>query len=219
MSGSRSPSILQSELDPPIRICGVPDSALAVAAAQVCKWPVSKLTWSLTDTIPQLSEADFKDAISLALSYWMEVCDLNVTYTENARTANILIGVGNIDGRASTLAWSELPCSGGGQIKQKYDSSEQWVISETPSPGQIDAVRVIAHELGHGLIGLSHLSSGNLLQPTYDPRIRRPQAGDIAEAVRRYGKPQAAPPTGNVKRVTLNIKGTLKSARIVTVEQ
>ena len=61
------------------------------------------------------------------------------------------------------------------------------MISERPSGGSIDLVRVVAHEMGHAL-GLPHGPSGNLMQPTVDARIRRPKSWDIAEIQRRYGK-------------------------------
>lgn len=190
----------QGELSPhnssqPIHICGVPESALAVAAAQVCKWPFHQLTWSVADPLPGLSDDAWQEAFRLALSYWSAVCWLDFEYTPNARTAHILATAGRIDGPSGTLAWSELPCGNPRQLTQKYDTGEQrWVVSESPRGGELDIVRVVCHEVGHAL-GMQHIGAGNLLAPTYSASIRRPQPGDVAEMVRRYGRRPAAVPT------------------------
>lgn len=193
---TRSPSLLQSELDTPIRICGVPESALAVAAALTSKWPFSKLTWTVTDPLPGLTDDEWQEAFRLALSYISAVCQIDFEYTANARTANILAAAGRIDGPSGTLAWSELPNGGGSrQLQQKYDTGElKWVVSETPRNGELDIVRVVCHECHH-VVGVSHIGSGNLLAPTYSNSIRRPQAGDIAELVKRYGRRTTPAPT------------------------
>lgn len=191
MASSESP--LQIE---PIRICGVPDSALAVAAALTAKWPFSRLTWTVTDPLPGLTDDEWQEAFRLALSYISAVCQIDFEYTANARTANILAAAGRIDGPSGTLAWSELPGSGNTrQLQQKYDTGElKWVVGETPRSGELDIVRVVCHECHH-VVGVSHISAGNLLAPTYSNSIRRPQAGDIAELVKRYGRRTAPAPT------------------------
>lgn len=185
----------------PLHFCGVPESVLAVASANLAKWPFSRLTWTVTDPLPGLSNEDWQEAYRLAVSYWADVCGLTFEYTSNARTANILATAGRIDGPSGTLAWSELPNGSGRQLTQKYDTGEKkWTINETPRGGELDIVRVVCHEVGHA-IGLPHISAGNLLAPTYSASVRRPQTGDIAEAVRRYGRrvtptplPTPAPP-------------------------
>jgi len=48
---------------------------------------------------------------------------------------------------------------------------------------------VICHELGHAL-GLAHLNFGALMAPYYDPNVSKPQAEDIEEISKLYGKRQ-----------------------------
>lgn len=172
----------------PFHFCGVPESVLHAAAASLAQWPFKRLTWTVTDPLPGLTNDEWQEAYRLAVSYWSEVCGLEFAYTQNARTANILATAGRIDGPSGTLAWSELPAGTSRQLTQKYDTGEQrWVVSTNPRGGELDIVRVVCHEVGHA-IGLPHISAGNLLAPTYSTSVRRPQGGDIAEAVRRYGK-------------------------------
>jgi hypothetical protein len=174
-------------------ICAVPADVLAIAEAQTCRWPMKRITWTVTGRLPGLSDQELIDAYAEAWKSWAAICDIQPEYTTNARTANVLMGSGRIDGPSGTLAWSELPCSAGSSstLQQKYDTGENWIVAANPRGG-IDIVRVAAHEVGH-VLGLPHIASGNLLQPMYSTSIRRPQAGDIAEAVRRYGRPIASP--------------------------
>jgi hypothetical protein len=180
--------------DDEILICGVPEEKLAYAEAAVCQWPrgaggTTQITWSIADPIPGMTFEAQKAAASVAFSALAEVCGIRHEYTDNARTAMIVMTAGRIDGPSGTLAWSELPCGSPKQLGQKYDTSEQWVIAfdQVPQRG-IDITRVFAHELGHAL-GLSHGPSGNLLAPAYSPRVSRPQAWDIEQLQARYGPP------------------------------
>lgn len=175
-----------------VRLCGVPDQ---LGATGICKWPQKRVLWCVTGRLPGLSDEELVAAYREAWSYWAAVCGIEPVYTEQASQANVLMGSGLIDGGNGTLAWSELPCSANPRrLEQKYDTGERWVISDTPPAGKIDLVRVAAHEIGH-VIGLPHFAggTGNLLDPTYSTRIRKPQAGDTAEARRRYGAPAGAP--------------------------
>lgn len=114
------------------------------------------------------------------------------------------------------LAQSELANGRDGRKTQQYDSTERWVVSDRPANAQIDLARVACHELGH-FIGIPHIAAGNLLQPTYDVRIRGPQGGDIAEARARYGPPAVKPPPddspGPVERYLIEGTG-IKVSRV-----
>jgi hypothetical protein len=66
------------------------------------------------------------------------------------------------------------------------------------------------HEIGHA-IGLDHLSRGNIMQPTAAGDIVRPMAGDIEQAVLRYGQPGPKPPQPD--GFTLTIKSRLSPGR------
>lgn len=180
------------------RICGLPD-VIAIQRDGRCLWPFKNLKVTFNNTVAKFSVEQIKQAFEEACKRWSDVCDLRFTveFSTSVSNSNIHATFGVIDGRSNTLAWSELPCGSSRLLYQKYDSAENWEIylnaNANPS-GNIDLVRVMCHELGHA-IGIPHISNGNLMQPSYSPRIGKPQSGDIREAVARYGTPRSpAPP-------------------------
>lgn len=149
-----------------------------------------ELTYCVAAALPGMSVQQTHAAFAEALGYWTAVCAVVFTRTDNP-LANLYCQVGAIDGPSSTLAWCELPAGKDTPqtvLRAMFDSGEPWVNSADPPNARIDAVRVIAHELGHGL-GLDHGPDGNLLAPYYDRTIRKPQAWDIDEVRLRYGPP------------------------------
>jgi hypothetical protein len=169
-----------------IRVCGVADYMLATD----CKWNKKEITWTIQSYPSNFSKQQIAEICLTAWSYWTEVCGLVPIYVEDSSEAMIVINMGEIDGPSNVLAWSEMPCTDE-QVHQKYDSSEHWIVSDCPTNG-IDIVRVVAHEIGHG-IGIPHIGRGNLMAPIYDPKIRKPQKGDIEEAISRYGESASKP--------------------------
>lgn len=218
------------------RFCAVPDR-LVLNASEKCRWDHTRwngrewvgepaamlLSYHVAEALPGLSRAATEAAFAEALGYWAAVCAVTFTPTASPRAANLLFEIGAIDGPSGTLAYQFLPCgrdTSATQLRGKYGSAEPWVASADPSPSRIDAVRVICHEVGHGL-GLDHGPEGALLAPYYDRTIRRPRAWDIAEAQLRYGAPLAAPappPTSDSAHVTIvlpdgtNYSGTLEAS-------
>lgn len=192
--GKLGPQTRRALLDPLLGFCGVVEHIRTHEG--VCKWPTPQVTWTITGSLkPRVSDGDQKAAYGMAWDYWMACCGIEAKYTTNRKTANVLMGSGPIDGSGSTLAWSHLPCGNALQLEQKYGTAETWVLSDNPNRYEIDLVRVAAHEIGH-VIGIPHLSdNGALLAPMYNPKVRGPQASDIAEAVKRYGPPKQEPPS------------------------
>lgn len=169
----------------PLR-CGLPD----MMAEQVCAWPMKDVTYFPQINLPGLSAEDAQRAFDQACSQWNQVCGIKLRRA-GGPAANIVAKSGsgqanNLDGRGGTLAWSYLPCNSTPQsvLQQMYDESESWSFSM--------AVAVICHEIGHA-IGLPHSTAGNLMAPYYNAQVTKPQAGDVAEVVKRYGQPVATP--------------------------
>jgi hypothetical protein len=208
--GWAGPQTRRALLDPHSHFCGVVERL--EQTDRLCRWPHSEISWTLAGRLPHLSDQDQKDVFHQAWELWAQVCGVQPRYTANARTAHVVIGAGGIDRSGGTLAWSELPCGPVRQLQQKYDTQETWVIAEHPARHEIDLLRVAAHEIGH-VLGIPHLREGALMAPAYNPAVRRPQAEDIHEAVRRYGPPLASspetPPAPPVARhvITLDVNG------------
>lgn len=174
------------------RICGVPDS---LRTSELNAWPEKKVTWSIAGSLPQVPAESLKECYQYAWSLWAAVCGIEPEYASNHKTAHVLLTAANLGGPMGVLADSYLAPEGvkrndDFQAIQRYDTNEPWHAEVTPPPlRKISLPIVMCHEIGHA-IGLGHIAEGNLLQPSYDPRVDRPMPGDIAEAQRRYGKPK-----------------------------
>lgn len=184
--------ITQRSLDAP-RFCAYPDRM--DLGNSICRWGKRSLVYGFRGDLPGISRDDMRRAFQIAFDRWSAVCDIRASHIgDSSQAADIVIDTGRIDGPSGTLAYSELPCgSQDRQLKQKYDTSEPWVIADNVPSYRIDLGRVATHEVGH-VIGVPHIGSGNLMAPTYSTRIHSPQAGDIQEAQARYGPPRVQPP-------------------------
>lgn len=165
--------------------CGVPHSYLSLMAQEYIRpqWSKTSLTWSVAGNLPGLTLEMLNTIYAEAWEAWVAVCGITAARIL-IQGADVNKTTGRIDGPGGVLAWSELPSGDDRPLTQRYDNSESW---------DQNFLRVVAsHEIGHAL-GLPHLARGNLMQPTYDPTITKPQAGDIAEIQRRYGPPKTRP--------------------------
>lgn len=167
------------------RACRFPD--VMPVSADLQKWPVGMVvTWRIESVPEKFGRTAAEAAYIAATQAWMGVCGVKFEPTPNPKTARLTVHFSGIDGAGRVLAWSDLPDDKGSPRIQRFDAEENWVLSEKPSIGEIDFLRVATHEIGH-VIGIGHIGSGNLLQPMYDPNIRAPKGGDVVEAVARYG--------------------------------
>lgn len=193
--------------------CGCTEKQLDAAAARTSMWVNKRnLKWYIGDRIPGLALEVLTAAYAQAFAAWQAVCGLTFAQTMLQAEADFVILTRGIDGNGGTLAEHQLPPGNDQQLRGWFDVGDSWTTYSPPERGKIDLVAVATHEFGHG-IGLSHTNKpGNLLNPYYDPSVRTPQEWDIAEAVRRYGPPVAAPtppnplpPTGGALPAELQI--------------
>lgn len=177
-----------------LRVCGLPEQ---MGVGRSCKWPHLDVTWAIASTVPSFSLSQRKEIFAEAAARWNAVCGIRLTYTANTKTANIVVHGVRLDGPSGVLADMQLPCNArqNSQIRGRTDTSERWKYFDGPGAnGELDLARTDAHELGHAM-GIPHIKPGNLLQPMWDQNIWTPQAGDIEEAVARYGKGEQTPDT------------------------
>ena len=172
-------------------ICGADMPEFATRG--LAKWGKNHLRIRIAGQLTQFTDADFQHAVLTGARLWSDVCGITFDLTADANEYDIVVTTGGIDGPGKTLAWSQLPSGNGQRLQQKYDAGEPWVVALNPPTSRIDLTRVVAHEIGHA-IGIPHIDSGNLMAPTYSTKIRGPVAGDIREAVNRYGEPKPATP-------------------------
>ena len=172
------------------RICALPDKLPMREAVQ---FPQKDVTWHPAEPVRPFNHTQTVQIFKWGFSRWAQVCGIRPKYEPNAQRANVLARVGNIDGPAGTLAWSEL--ANWPRTNQRYDDSEQWYYSgwlSNPPAAAIELGAVVVHELGHAL-GIPHLGNGNVMQPMYQWGLRTPQDDDIRQARARYGRPATQP--------------------------
>lgn len=206
VDGDLGPITARTILAP--RFCGAKDRLSATKARwdhtnwDGKKWKDGKpvnmvLKYHVTSALPGLAKAQTDEVIAKALSSWTEVCAVVFVPVPSGSDANIDFTVTKLDKSGGVLAQCELPYgkdTPATTLHCEHDSADLWSDSDAPPNGRIGARHVTCHEVGHGL-GLEHLASGNLLAPYYDASIFKPQAGDIAEVVLRYGPPVPVTPT------------------------
>lgn len=186
-----------------MKFCGLPDDVQGTRVGDLCKWTKKlPLTWLLAEDWPVFSGEDLARAFRIAFERWEAVANLKFAQVAQG-PADITIYPRKLDGAAGVLAESQLPCGTTDYaLWQRYDTGENWIISDNPPSGAIDLIRVACHEIGHAL-GIGHIAGPNLMAPHYSTKIRDPQVGDRSEIVARYGvKPQEPseppkPPSGS----------------------
>lgn len=209
------------------RMCGHPD--LMPVQSALGAWAKKNLKWFLnTNDWPRIGRDAAIEAFRLGWQMWADVCDIHPSMANSAAEADVVTTLNRIDGPFGTLAYSFIPSAGyrGPPLQQQFDGEEPWGFGNVPN-GVIDLVRVSGHEIFHALGG-GHIEAGNLLAPVYSPQIAKPQAGDIREAVARYGPVQSLPPpptttpppttpvpSSGTSTVTITISAQVRDGRVI----
>ena len=180
------------------------------------------LRWWFDGAFGGVTRSTVTEAMQQSLDEISQHFALEFEQARSESEAHIVIDTGRIDGAGGTLAYAELPFGPDRQLPQKMDSQETWWFDAgTPRRG-IHFRAVFKHEIGHN-IGFEHIAAGNLLAPTYDPRILDYQQGDIHEGVLRYGPhvrntspdvPSVPTNPGERMRVTISTPGTYELNRV-----
>lgn len=136
-----------------------------------------------------MSEESFLMAVGKALSYWSACCDLQFEKTTEPSQAQLVLYQARPYPSGQALGYM---CgkSRSWPVGIVFHTTKKWVIAKTPQFGDIDAVRVIAHEIGHAILGEQHLPDGNLMACGYNLMARTPQEVDIRQAIAIYGPPK-----------------------------
>ncbi len=157
-------------------------------------WRYHEVDIYIRHYLPNWTGRQMKDAFREVCKNWNEVCGIDLRVIDEMPAARrnqiIVVDVGPIDGRAGTLAWSELANKTTKRAQQKYDRSELFVMRLDPQPNEIGLIHVGTHEVGHAA-GMDHIEGEiALLNPTYSRRIYAPQRADIRVVQRMYGPPK-----------------------------
>ena len=201
------------------RLCGLPDvmrvqMPVNRADGRLPRFPVNEIGWCLATDWGSVAKTNVVKSFEWAFAQWEKVANLKF-FQADKKDALIRISSSPIDSSGGTLAMSGLANGAGTPVDQQYDSLERWSFGENPRQFTVDLGRVACHEIGHAL-GVPHLGAGNLLQPTYDLRIRTPQKGDIAEMQARYGPPTNVAAGREVENVETKFVITIKGSGVVT---
>lgn len=195
--------------------CGCPDGPLGLRsgkanATNLNKWGKKELTYTVVRYVRQIPERKQEEILIQAWESWESVCDIRLTRVSDRKRADIVIDASasrneDFGTAGNVLAWAYLPrgSNHNRQLLMKFDLAEQWI--EDARKAGILFLNVAAHEFGH-LLGLGHTRTARqLMYPTYNRTVSRPQAAwDIPQVVKRYGKPKAEPqpPRGDDVTVT-----------------
>ncbi|GII93449.1 matrixin family metalloprotease [Sinosporangium siamense] len=177
--------------------CGFPDQAVSGLAAYVVqgnRWPNTTVTYSYSNSTPDLSLADQRGALKGAFDRWAAVTPL--TFREVASEGDIRIGWYSgdhgdgaaFDGPHGVLAHCFYPPPNGGALAGDchFDEAENWSINLPPNG--IDLPTVALHEIGHGL-GLAHSADPSAVMYAYYGGPRRELAADDIAGIRSvYGR-------------------------------
>lgn len=142
----------------------------------------------------RIAEPVFRGEVREAFRMWERVAHIRFEYSQDAASADILIGAQGMPfGRAFTDVSYDKGTGATRRIERSLiclNPMTPWKVGFDGDVTVYDLRYTIAHEIGHA-IGLNHPgASGQLMSYRYDERVRELQSGDIAGAIALYGKPR-----------------------------
>jgi len=143
-----------------------------------------------------ITASQFRAEVAAAFRMWEKAADVSFRYTDDAATADIIIGAQTQPiGRAFTNVELKPGPAGETASDKKViarsliclNPKQPWKIGFDGRLGVYDLRYTIAHEIGHA-IGLDHPSAaGQLMSYRYDEKQLGLQPGDIEGAALLYG--------------------------------
>lgn len=171
------------------------------------KLPTNRPLVFIQDALPAHSKDSIWEWMKEAHARWSEVCNWKAERIMDISEAGPndcvqLVTVADL-GSGGVLADQVLPYSGGRILRMRINHRINWkVASMGPmSPGTIDPIRTICHEIGH-FQGHSHWPVGSpseLMEPTVSQIIVKPQPTEARVSAGWFGNPitTPVPPTPN----------------------
>jgi len=171
-----------------------------VPATNLNKWGKKKISYTVVNYVRQIPKLQQEEILVQAWESWEAVCGIQLTRVNSRQSADIIIDASasrneEFGTAGNVLAWAYLPQgpNHNRQLLMKFDLAEQW-ITDARAAG-ILFLNVAAHEFGH-LLGLGHTRTrAQLMFPTYNRTVSKPQnAWDIPQVRARYGEATNVPP-------------------------
>lgn len=170
----------------------------------VYQWPRGTVvTWHLDRLTVAVdrSPKGIEQALRAAARRWAAACGVQIRQVKEPSQARVLVrfdpidGNSQVEGNGPILGETELPIEGraDAQHLMRLDVDEDWTAHSL--------VTVATHEFGHAL-GVGHAPEGTtaVMGPYYDPELTELQPWDVAEARRRYGRPEKPARTSQRRR-------------------
>jgi hypothetical protein len=166
-------------------------------------WPEMPVFFHCIGGVGKISHEDFRDITIYSWQDLMDNCGLDLRYTTNAKTANVVLRGKEIDGPGKTLGRSYLPIGlrrnsdmqGDNALRMEFDF-ENLSSDEIAPQGKLSAPAIWRHEGLHGLCAIAHApdDSGALMRAFLDRKVSKMQAWDIREAQKVAGPPKKPVP-------------------------
>lgn len=146
----------------------------------------------------KIAVQDFHAEIREAFRIWEHAADLRFTYIEDPARADILIGA---QAKPRGIAWANVwhepaknrPLAAITRASVCLNPTLPWERTLDGDVGTPSLRHIASHEIGH-TIGLDHPGrTGQLMGFRYSEDLTGLQPGDVAGAVKLYGKARATP--------------------------